>query len=263
MEYIIKLLSFYKEKIKMFHVKQFEKLEKFCMENNLLYSDEIDQQFANFYEYLIEKNKVMNLTTVTDKSEVEIKHFIDSAEAAAFIQKYTANISEPSVVDIGTGAGFPGIPLKILLPDIHFTLADALNKRISFLNEVIEINHLKKISAIQGRAEDIGQSKLRESFDICVSRAVADMSVLLEYCLPLVKVGGHVILYKSGEFKEELENAAYALDLLGGELKECVEFNLPESSISRSLIILYKGKAAPEKYPRRSGKPSKSPITNK
>lgn len=260
-------------------MKQFYKLEEFCKENNLKYNETKVEQFDKFCDLLIERNKVMNLTAVTDPEEIDVKHFVDSVEAAPVILEYCEKLAgkkkqEPeiqnkcdhsiiSVIDMGTGAGFPGLPLAIMLPDLKFTLADALNKRINFLNEVINEGNIKNVTAIQGRAEEIGQSSMRETFDFCVSRAVANLSVLLEYCLPVVKVGGYAILYKSGDYKEELDAARTALEVLGGEIEEIREFKLPDSDISRSLIIIYKGKTTQIKYPRRPGKPSKSPITNK
>ncbi len=282
-------------------MKQFYKLEEFCRNNNLEYNDKKEKQFDKFCNLLIERNKVMNLTAVTDPAEIDVKHFVDSVEAAPVILQYCEKISknpenntqiiekcsdkseskikvtkeitekstnehvkdEIRIIDMGTGAGFPGLPLAIMLPNIKFTLADALNKRINFLNEVINEGNIENTDAIQGRAEEIGQSSMRETFDFCVSRAVASLPVLLEYCLPVVKVGGYAILYKSGDYKEELEASRTALEVLGGELEEIREFELPGSDISRSLIIIYKGKTTQIKYPRRPGKPSKSPITNK
>ncbi|MCF0229401.1 MAG: 16S rRNA (guanine(527)-N(7))-methyltransferase RsmG [Parasporobacterium sp.] len=247
----------------MFHVKQFLKLAEFCKNNNIAYDAEKDRQFNIFCDLLEEKNRVMNLTGVTDHDEAEIIHFIDSVEAAAVINELYGKDTNIKVLDIGTGAGFPGIPLKIVMPHAEFVLADALNKRINFINEVISAANLENITAIQGRAEEIGQSGMRESFDICVSRAVADTSVLLEYVLPTVKKGGLCILYKSGDYRKELETAAYALDVLGGTLEDVKEFCLPESDIGRSLVIIRKINDTPLKYPRRPGKPSKSPLIMK
>ena len=244
-------------------MKQFSRLAEFCRDQQIVYNEETEQKFQGFCQLLIEKNKVMNLTAVTEPSEIELKHFIDSASSISLIKDLFADIKELKVVDLGTGAGFPGIPLSILLPEAEFTLADALNKRIDFLKEVVKDLTIKNAHPIQCRAEELGQSPERESFDLCVSRAVADLTVLLEYCLPLVKVGGAVILYKSGDYKQELENAEYALEILGGELKEVREFSLMNTEIRRSLIVICKRNAAPIKYPRRSGKPSKSPLIQK
>ena len=247
-------------KMGMFHVKQFEKLAAFCKENNLDYNDNKAKQFAVFCDYLIEKNKVMNLTAVIDPVEIEIKHFIDSLEGAAVIKELFSTETAVKIIDMGSGAGFPGIPLAIMLPEYSFSMADSLNKRVVFLNDVIRLIKLENSKAIQGRAEEIGQSELRETFDICISRAVAEMPVLLEYCLPMIRIGGYAILYKSGEYKEEIRSAKAALDLLGGKIHMIKEFSLPDTDISRSLIIVYKEKATPIKYPRRPGKPSKTPI---
>lgn len=292
-------------------MKQFYKLEEFCKKNNLKFDEIRSQQFDKFCNLLIERNKVMNLTAVTDPDEIDVKHFVDSVEAAPIILNYCEKMARTSgqvseikesesnkaeatiscsyksenenenvddipektkndygknpikIIDMGTGAGFPGIPLAIMLPNIEFTLADALNKRVNFLNEVINAGNIENANALQGRAEEIGQSSMRETFDFCVSRAVASLPVLLEYCLPMVKIGGYAILYKSGDYEEELGASRTALDVLGGEIEEIREFKLPDSDISRSLIVIYKGKTTQIKYPRRPGKPSKSPITNK
>ncbi len=250
----------------MFHVKRFEKLSQFAESNNIRLSAEDLEKFSQFCSTLIAENKVMNLTAIDDPDEIEIKHFIDSLEAATVINRLWKEMGKESenfrLVDVGTGAGFPGIPLKIYFKKAHFALLDSLNKRILFLNKVIDQLKLENIETVSERAEDFAKtgSVSRETFDFCVSRAVADMSVLLEYCLPMVKVGGFCILYKSGDFKEELENAQKAMDVLGGELAGIEEFVLPETDAGRCLILIRKIKATPDKYPRRSGKPSKSPI---
>ena len=244
----------------MFHVKQFDKLALFCSENGFDYNDKKAEQFRMFCDFLIEKNKVMNLTAVTEPDEIEIKHFVDSIEGITAIKELFGTDIGVNVIDMGTGAGFPGVPLAIMMPENYFCLADSLNKRVNFLNEVIELIKLDNAHAIQGRAEELGQGDLRESFDICVSRAVAEMPVLLGYCLPMVKPGGYAILYKSGDYKEEIKEAQAALDILGGKIYEIKDFSLPDSDISRSLIIVCKEKATPIKYPRRPGKPSKTPI---
>lgn len=252
-------------------MKHFIKLEKYCAEKGIKYTNETAEKFGRFCDLLIEKNKVMNLTAITDPEEIEIKHFIDSLSSYEAIKSIYGNSSDIGdtgrnqfrIIDIGTGAGFPGIPLSIVMPELSFVLADSLNKRINFVDEVIKDIKISNVETITARAEEIGQSTLRESIEICVSRAVADMTVLLEYCLPLVKVGGSVILYKSGDYKEELERARYAIDILGGELKDTREFILPYTDQNRSLIIINKRNAAPTKYPRRAGKPSKSPLFNK
>ena len=244
-------------------MKHFPLLEKFCTENNIKYSSEEDEKFALFYDFLIEKNKVMNLTAITDHNAAEIRHFIDSVEAFDIISQYFSEKpakSDKKIIDIGTGAGFPGMPLAILLPEIHFILADSLDKRISFINEFINMAGIGNISAVHGRAEDLGHGIYRENNDICTSRAVAAMPVLLEYSLPLVKVGGKVIMYKSGNFEEELAQAENALSLLGGKVSDIKSFILPGTDIKRSIIVAEKIRSTPEKYPRRAGKPAKSPL---
>ena len=250
----------------MFHVKQFEKLAEYCLKNGIRYGQKEEERFEAFYEFLIEKNKVMNLTAITEPEEVELRHYIDSVSSVPVLKElFGDRLSEEPVkgIDLGTGAGFPGIPLAIVLSEYRFTLADSLNKRVDFLKEAVKMMDLGNAEPLHGRAEEIGQSDLRESFDLCVSRAVADLSVLLEYCLPLVKIGGYAVLYKSGEFKDELHRAEYAMQLLGGTLQNVREFVLPGSDIRRSFIIIEKRNAAPIKYPRRSGKPSKSPLMTK
>ena len=247
-------------------MKQFEKLAEYCLKNGIRYDRTEEERFETFYEFLIEKNKVMNLTAVTEPEEVELRHYIDSVSSVPVLKElFGDSLGENPVkgIDLGTGAGFPGVPLAIVMPEYHITLADSLNKRVDFLKEAVKLMGLTNAQPLQGRAEEIGQSDLRESFDLCVSRAVADLSVLLEYCLPLVKIGGFAVLYKSGEFREELHRAEYAMQLLGGTLQDVREFVLPGSDIRRSFIIIEKRNAAPIKYPRRSGKPSKSPLTTK
>ena len=236
------------------------RLEAFARENKIELSDSQAAQFARFGEMVLETNKQMNLTAITDESEMEAKHFIDSLESAPYIKELAGD--DFSLVDLGTGAGFPGIPLKIAFPEAQFVLLDSLNKRIEFVNQVISELGLANTRAIAARAEEFARTEYRESFDFCVSRAVANMSVLLEYCLPLVKLGGYCILYKSGDFRSELDEAAAAINVLGGEEADIKTFSLPDSEISRSLIFIKKIKATPDKYPRRPGKPSKSPIKN-
>lgn len=224
-------------------------------------------QFMQYYELLIEWNQVMNLTAITDFDEVCKKHFIDSL---SLIKAYDAdsnceNKSEfdtsASVIDIGTGAGFPGIPLKIVFPNMKITLLDSLNKRINFLQTVINELELNNIEAIHGRAEDFaGKGKLREKYDLCVSRAVANLSTLSEYCLPYVKVGGKFISYKSEKIAEEMTSAEKAISIMGGKVEKQVKFLLPDSDIYRNLLVIYKCKNTPAKYPRKAGTPAKEPI---
>ena len=213
------------------------------------------EQFRIYYEMLVEKNKVMNLTGITEWDEVLEKHFLDSI---SLIRVYDLN-KNVSVMDMGTGAGFPGIPLKIAFPELRVTLADSLNKRVLFLQEVIDALELTDIEAIHGRAEDLARDKkYREQYDLSVSRAVANLSTLTEYCLPFVKLGGQFISYKSGEVDTEVAESKSAVFLLGGKVKDVVKFELGESG--RSFIVIDKVKGTPKTYPRKAGTPSKKPL---
>ena len=208
-----------------------------------------------YSEILREKNKVMNLTAITDPTEIVTRHFLDCAALAPYMPQ------DGRVLDVGTGAGFPGIPLKIAFPEVEVVLLDSLNKRVKFLNEVIGQLGLSKITAIHGRAEDFARQKeYREQFDLVVSRAVANLSSLSEYCLPYVKVGGRFVSYKSGKLSEELTAAGKAIHVLGGEAKEPVYFQLTGTEDERSFVCIEKGKATPKKYPRKAGTPAKEPI---
>lgn len=233
-----------------------EYLRTCAKELNIDITDEMLSQFQTYYEMLIEKNKVMNLTAITEKEEVIIKHFLDSIAVLKYV-----DLSNQTVIDIGTGAGFPGIPLKIVRPDLEITLLDSLNKRINFLNEVIDALGLQKINAIHFRAEDAAHNKdYRGQFDFAVSRAVANLATLSEYCLPFVKVDGCFISYKSGNIEEELENSKNAIFLCGGKLNKTEKFTLPESDHDRSFVLIDKKKNTAKMYPRKSGTPSKKPL---
>ena len=205
-----------------------------------------------YMNYLLEKNKEMNLTAITEPNDVISKHFVDSATILKYIKE------NENVVDIGTGAGFPGIPLKILNNSINFTLVDALNKRINFLNEVINNLNIKDIETVHSRIEDFAKNN-REKYDSAVSRAVAPLNVLLEYMLPLVKVGGICICMKGSNI-EEIKKSDKALNVLGGKIKKIEELYLPETDNKRNIIVVEKIKKTPKQYPRKAGKPSKEPI---
>ena len=214
-------------------------------------------QFVTYYELLVEWNRFMNLTAITEFNEVCMKHFIDSISLCNAID---CN-KEYSIIDVGTGAGFPGIPLKIVFPSLKITLLDSLGKRVKFLNEVIDQLGLKNIEAIHGRAEDFAKPDLlREKYDICVSRAVANLSTLSEYCLPYVKPDGFFISYKSEKIMEEINLAENAIEILGGEVYDQKEFMLPFSDIYRNLFMIKKVRNTPKKYPRNAGLPSKQPL---
>lgn len=219
-------------------------------------SQEQIEKLDKFYEMLIEKNKVMNLTAITDFEDVLKKHFVDSLSICFCLPEHVS-----SICDLGTGAGFPGIPLAIYYPDINFTLIDSLNKRINFLSEVVDELGLTNVSLVHSRAEEAGRNKLyRENFDLVVSRAVANISVLSEYCLPLVSVGGNFISYKSGSVDEEILESGKAIEKLGGKISSIEKFLLPKTDITRSFIIISKDKSTPKAYPRKAGTPGKDPL---
>lgn len=228
---------------------------------NISIGDRQIEQFISFYDILIERNKVMNLTAITEPVEVIEKHFLDSLSLVRAVDLS----EEMKVIDVGTGAGFPGIPLLISYPQLHITLLDSLNKRIGFINDVIKLLDLKNIETIHGRSEELGKNiKYREQYDLCISRAVANLSVLSEYCIPFVKNGGKFISYKSGNFTEEVKNAANSVEKLGGKLGEIVDFSMKDSTkgeeFGRSLVIINKVRETPKKYPRKAGIPAKEPL---
>lgn len=225
-------------------------------------TEEQEDAFRQYYEMLIEKNKVMNLTAITAWDDVVEKHFTDSLMIAAEMPDLFRNGGAGlSLMDVGTGAGFPGIPLKIVFPDLSVTLLDSLNKRVLFLQDVISALSLEGIQAVHARAEEGARNpELREHFDLCFSRAVAKTRVLSEYCLPFVRVGGTWVAYKSGDIREELQEASRSIRLLGGRKEALRKFTLPDSDIQRSLIAVKKIKPTPGAYPRKAGTASRNPL---
>lgn len=237
------ILSFKKD-LKQFHIDLTEK--------------QINQ-FIQYFDLLTEWNSFMNLTAITEFDQVLKKHFVDSLSLIQAIPDLSQRSC--SLIDVGTGAGFPGIPVKIAFSKVEVVLLDSLHKRVQFLNEVIQSLELENITAIHGRAEDYAkQPDHREQYDLCVSRAVANMTTLSEYCIPFVKKGGYFISYKSEKVTEEYEQAKKAIELLGGKFERQVEFNLPDSDIYRNLFIIKKENNTPDKFPRKAGIPSKEPI---
>lgn len=238
-----------------------DKLKEKALKLNIELSDKQLEQFSIYYDMLIETNKVMNLTTITEKEEVITKHFLDSI-ALAFVYPEITNASKKmNILDLGTGAGFPGIPLKIVYPHLDIVLMDSLNKRVKFLQEVIDKLELCDISAVHGRAEEAARNvSYREQFDLCVSRAVANLSTLSEYCLPFVKIGGMCISYKATEIEEEVKEASKAIFVLGGKYVETKKLVLPNSDIERAFVFIKKKQGTPKAYPRKAGTASKEPI---
>lgn len=236
--------------------KEFKKeLAQKAQQFQIQLSEKEQNQFYQYMQLLLEWNEKINLTAIIQPDEILIKHFIDSISIAPYITK------DAKILDVGTGAGFPGVPLNIVLKNSEITLLDSLNKRVKFLNEVIEKLGLEKIEAIHGRAEEFCQiAGKRESYDIITSRAVAKLSVLLEYMLPFAKIGGKCICMKSSDIEEELQEAQKAIQILGGEIEKIEEITLNNTSITRKIVIIRKVKETPKKYPRKAGTPSKEPI---
>lgn len=262
-----------------------EIFQKKCEAFGINLSGEQIEKFMDYYELLMEWNSFMNLTAITDFDEVILKHFVDSlavCQVSVFREALKLSdhkisvgadllseegssdkrkISEISLIDVGTGAGFPGIPLKIVFGDMRITLLDSLNKRVNFLNTVIDKLNLKNIEAVHGRAEDFArQQDYREQYDFCVSRAVANLSTLSELCIPFLKRDGYFISYKSEKVREELSVGKKAVEILGGEIKDILEYQLPESDMNRSMVFIRKVKSTPKKYPRKAGTPAKEPL---
>ena len=228
-----------------------EKVEKLGIELN----DYQVKQFYNYMKLLIEWNKKINLTAIIDPEDIILKHFIDSLTIAKYINE------KDKIADIGTGAGFPGIPIKILKPENEMLLVDSLNKRIKFLEMVIQEDKLKNIKVLHGRAEEIGRNKAyRGNFDVVTSRAVAKLNILLEYMLPLLKLGGKCICLKGPNIEEELEEARNAIKILGGQIDKIEQMELPYSDNRRNIIIIKAVKQSPNKYPRKPGTPTTSPL---
>lgn len=217
------------------------------------------EQFATYYNKLIEFNKKVNLTRITDKNEVYLKHFFDSI--TPLLEFSDLFKGEKSLCDVGAGAGFPSLPIKILCPDLSITIVDSLGKRLNFLDELVSDLSLDKVTLVHSRAEDAGQNKnLREKFDLVTGRAVARMSVLSEYCLPLAKVDGYLVALKGPKAQDELAEAKNAIEVLGGSVKEVKELTLPDTDDERTLIVVKKVKATPKKYPRQAGTPNRKPL---
>lgn len=232
-----------------------EYLKKYLDELQISYTLQQLEQFETYHILLAQWNEKMNLTAIREPQEVALKHFADCLYGMKYIPQGAR------LIDVGSGAGFPGVPLKIMRPDIEVLLLDSLNKRIVFLQELIQRLGLSEISAVHGRAEESAKGKWREKFDIATARAVANLSVLSEYCLPYVKIGGCFLAYKGSSGFEELAAAESAIQLLGAEVEEKCEYILPDSDIHHTLAVLRKTKNTPLKYPRNAGQISKKPLT--
>ena len=229
--------------------------EKYLAKMNISLLKEQYGQFYAYMELLIEWNEKMNLTAITDPKEIILKHFVDSLTIAKYVKE------DKSIIDMGTGAGFPGIPIKIYRKDVKVVLADSLNKRIKFLDEVIDKLKLENVETIHCRAEELGKNKqYREKFDYATSRAVANLSTLSEYLMPFVKLNSKCIFMKTIEVEEELEKAKKAIKTLGGKIEKVDKFEIPESDLGRSIIIVKKEKITPSKFPRKPGTPAKEPL---
>ncbi|MCR5609319.1 MAG: 16S rRNA (guanine(527)-N(7))-methyltransferase RsmG [Lachnospiraceae bacterium] len=245
-------------------IKLLENLEYFCDELkkiNINISEKQIEQFNMYYDMLIEWNKVMNLTAIVEEMDVINKHFVDSLLINCIKQFEYEENKDIKLIDIGTGAGFPGIPIKIIYPEVKVTLLDSLNKRINFLNEVINKLDLSDIETIHGRAEELGRNaKYREQYDYVVSRAVSNLSTLSEYCIPFVKKEGYFISYKAQNSDDEVKNANNAIEKLGGKVFDDKIVTIPSTDIDRRFVVIKKVKVTDKKYPRGQGKPVKNPL---
>ena len=237
-------------------IEQFNELMNlYAKKLNMVFSEKQIKQFFKYMNLLIEWNNKINLTAIIEPKEIILKHFIDSLTINKYIEQ------NKILVDVGTGAGFPGIAVKIYRPDVKVVLVDSLNKRINFLNEVVKELQLENIQTIHSRVEEFEKNKkYRESFDIVTARAVANLTVLSEYLLPLAKVNGKCICMKGSEIEEEINNSKNAINILGGKIEKIDQFKLPDSDINRNIIIINKLKNTPSKYPRKPGTPAKEPL---
>ena len=237
-------------------IKEFESIfSKYAKKIDIVFNEKQIEQFYKYMKLLIEWNEKINLTAITDENEIILKHFIDSLTIAKYIP------NNVSFADVGTGAGFPGIPIKIYREDVNVILVDSLNKRINFLNEVISELSLENIESIHSRVEEFGKNKkYREKFDIVTARAVANLSVLSEYLIPLVDIDGKCICMKGSEVQEELNESKNAINILGGKVEKIESFELPDSDMRRNVVIISKIRNTPSKYPRKPGTPAKEPI---
>lgn len=236
---------------------QLDGFRKGLSDLNIVLSEEQIKQFFMYYELLVEKNRVMNLTAITDFEEVVQKHFLDSLSLVKVLEENPKG----RILDMGTGAGFPGVPIKIAFPDCNVTLVDSVNKKIAFIQEAVKKIGLHNVKAVHGRVEDLGhEASYREQYNLVVSRAVATLPTLVEYCLPFVKVGGSFLSYKSVKVDEELSAGKKAIQVLGGRLEKDIRFQLPGTEMERAFLLIKKEKPCPKKYPRKAGTPTKTPI---
>lgn len=241
--------------------KSLKSIASALQDMGIVLTEQMEKQFLTYYDLLIEWNEKINLTAITDFEEVLIKHFLDSLSIVKAVSAEKLAKGNIRIADIGTGAGFPGIPIKIAFPECDLVLVDSLNKRIRFLDTVIETLGLNRIEAVHGRSEELGRKEdYRDGFDLVVSRAVANLSVLTEYCLPFVKPQGLFVSYKSRQTSEELEGAKRAINLVKGKVDRVETFTLQGTDYERSLVLIKKTAPTPKKYPRRAGTPAKEPL---